>query len=55
MGDGDLLLLGSLTVKMTLYNFARITKLRGELNRIDLLSLMGKSHADMTELMNQAV
>lgn len=54
MGDGDLLSLGSLTVKMTLYNFARIT-LRGELNRIDLLSLMGKSHADMTELMNQAV
>lgn len=52
MGDGDLFLLGLFIVKMIFYNFVRIIKLRGELNRIDLLSLMGKSYVDMIELMN---
>lgn len=54
-GDCDLLLLRSLIIKMTLYNFANITKLGGKLNKINLLRLVGKSHADMTGLMNQAV
>lgn len=54
-GDCDLLLLRSLIIKMTLYNLANITKLWDELNKINLLRLVGKSHADMTELMNQAV
>lgn len=54
-GDCDLLLLRSLIIKKTLYNFANITKLGGKLNKINLLRLVGKSHADMTGLMNQAV
>lgn len=40
---------------MTLYNFANITKLWGELNKINLLSLVGRSHVTMTELINQSM
>lgn len=52
--DCDLLFLMPL-VKMTLYNFANITKLWGERNKINLLSLVGKSHVTMNELINQSI
>lgn len=39
--DCDLILLGSL-IKMTLYDFAHVTKLWGELTKINFMSLMVK-------------